>query len=103
MQTFLDYVAKKIAFTSHKWADIKVIVPNKRAIIFLKESFKKVIDRPIIAPKILTVEEFINDIKPKPVEYFKELLDGDDSKRIVTRHWSIIDNQFYDFYIKDYA
>lgn len=40
---------------------------------------------------------------PKPVEHFKELLDGDDSKRIVTRHWSSIDNQFYDFFIKDCA
>ena len=37
-------------------------MPNKRAVIFLKESFKKVIDRPIIAPKILTIEEFVKDI-----------------------------------------
>ena len=62
MQTFLDYVAQKIAFKSHQWDNIKVIVPNKRAVIFLKESFKKVIDRPIIAPKILTIEEFVKDI-----------------------------------------
>ena len=50
MQTFLDYVAEKIASSTHKWDNIKVIVPNNRAIIFLKECFKKVIDRPIIAP-----------------------------------------------------
>lgn len=45
----------------------------------------------------------INGIKPKSVEHLKELLDGDDSKEIVTRHWSSIDNQFYDYFVKDYA
>ena len=62
MQTFLNYVAEKIASSTHKWDNIKVIVPNNRAIIFLKECFKKVIDRPIIAPKILTIDEFVKDI-----------------------------------------
>ena len=28
----------------------------------MKECFKKVIDRPIIAPKILTIDEFVKDI-----------------------------------------
>ena len=62
MQTFLDYVAEKIASSNHKWDNIKVIVPNNRATIFLKECFKKVIDRPIIAPKILAIDEFIKDL-----------------------------------------
>ncbi len=68
MQTFLDHVAEKIASSTHKWDKIKVIVPNNRAIIFLKECFKKVIDRPIIAPKILTIDEFIKDLSGiKPI------------------------------------
>ena len=62
MQTFLDHVAEKIASSTHKWDNIKVIVPNNRAIIFLKDCLKKVIDRPIIAPKILTIDEFIKDL-----------------------------------------
>ena len=62
MQTFLDYVAEKIASSTHKWDNIKIIVPNNRAIIFLKECFKKVIEYPIIAPKILTIEELIKDL-----------------------------------------
>ena len=45
----------------------------------------------------------IDGIKPKSVKHLKELLAGEDSKEIVTRHWSCIDNQFYDFFIKDYA
>ena len=62
MRTFLDYVAEKIASSTHKWDNIKIIVPNNRAIIFLKECFKKVIERPIISPKIFTIEEFIKDL-----------------------------------------
>jgi serine protease Do len=45
----------------------------------------------------------INGTKPKSIEHLKELLDGEDAKGIVTRHWSGIDNQFYDYFIKDYA
>ena len=45
----------------------------------------------------------INGTKPKSIEHLKELLDGEDAKEIVTRHWSGIDNQFYDYFIKDYA
>ena len=62
MQTFLDYVAEKIASSTHKWDNIKIIVPNNRAIIFMTECFKKVIERPIISPKIFTIEEFIKDL-----------------------------------------
>ena len=68
MQTFLDYVAEKIDSSTHKWDNIKIIVPNNRAIIFLKECFKKVIERPIISPKIFTIEEFIKDLSGiKPI------------------------------------
>ena len=44
----------------------------------------------------------VDGIKPNSVEHLKELLDGDDSKEIITRHWSSIDNQFYDYFVKDY-
>ena len=45
----------------------------------------------------------IDGIKPNSVEHLKELLDGDDFKEVITRHWSSIDNQFYDYYVKDYS
>ena len=45
----------------------------------------------------------INGAKPSSIEHLEQLLDGDEEKKIITRHWSRIDNQFYDFFIKDYA
>lgn len=45
----------------------------------------------------------INGVKPKDIEELKSLLEGDDDKRVITRHWSSIDNQFYDFFIRDYS
>lgn len=41
--------------------------------------------------------------KPKDIEHLKELLEGKEEKQIITRHWSSIDNQFYDFYVMQYA
>lgn len=45
----------------------------------------------------------IDGIKPKDIEHLKELLDGEDEKQVITRHWSSINNQFYDFYLKKYS
>jgi hypothetical protein len=45
----------------------------------------------------------INGTKPSSIEHLEQLLDGDEEKKIITRHWSRINNQFYDFFIKDYA
>ena len=59
MQTFLDGVAERIVASSHSMDQVKIIVPSVRAIHYLKESFKKVIDQPLIAPEIISISEFI--------------------------------------------
>jgi len=45
----------------------------------------------------------VEGMKPKNIAHLKELLEGEDEKKIITRHWSSIDNQFYDFYVMQYA
>ena len=62
METFLDNVVQNILVSHTKMDQIKIIVPNIRAISFLKESFKKFIDRPLLAPEILTISEFITEL-----------------------------------------
>ena len=44
----------------------------------------------------------INGVKPQTIIQLKELLDGNEEKQVITRHWSNIDNQFYDFYVMKY-
>ena len=62
METFLDDIVQNILVSHTKMDQIKIIVPNIRAISFLKESFKKFIDRPLLAPEILTISEFITEL-----------------------------------------
>ena len=68
METFLDDIVQNILVSHAKMDQIKIIVPNIRAISFLKESFKKFIDRPLLAPEILTISEFI-DLEFKAYTY----------------------------------
>lgn len=44
----------------------------------------------------------INGVKPKSITHLKKLLEGGEEKQVITRHWSSIDNQFYDFFVKQY-
>lgn len=62
MQTFLDDVAKKIIASEYAIDQVKIIVPSIRAISFLKESLKKVINRPIVAPEIISISAFIEEL-----------------------------------------
>lgn len=62
MQTFLDDVAKKILASQHQMDQVKIIVPSIRAVNFLKESLKKRIDRPILAPEIINISEFRTEL-----------------------------------------
>ena len=62
MQTFLDDVAKKILASQHEMDQVKIIVPSIRAVNFLKESLKKRIDQPLIAPEIISISQFINEL-----------------------------------------
>ena len=62
MQTFLDSVAKKILASQYEMDQVKIIVPSIRAVNFLKESLKKRIDQPLIAPEIISISQFINEL-----------------------------------------
>ena len=44
----------------------------------------------------------IDGVKPESIAQLKELLEGEGEKQVITRHWSSIDNQFYDFFVKQY-
>jgi len=61
--TFLDKIAT-VLIENHldNLSDTIVVLPNKRAKIFLIEALKKQVSNNIFAPEIISVEEFIQDI-----------------------------------------
>ena len=62
MQTFLDDVAKKITPTLEENNRVKLVVPNIRATLFLKEALKKTISKTLFAPEIISIETFIEEL-----------------------------------------
>jgi hypothetical protein len=61
--SFLDKIAKVLIDDySEKLSNTIVVLPNKRAKIFLIEALKKQVDTNIFSPEIISIEEFIQDI-----------------------------------------
>jgi hypothetical protein len=62
-ETFLDKIAQVIIRDySDNFSNTVVILPNKRAKIFLIEALKNQIENNIICPKIISIEDFIQEI-----------------------------------------
>lgn len=61
--TFLDKIAQVlIADYSHNLTNTIVVLPNKRAKIFLIEALKKQVQNNILSPNIISIEDFIQDV-----------------------------------------
>ena len=61
--SFLDHLASQIiADYSSQLSDLVIILPNKRAKIFLLEALKKQITTTIFSPEITSIEDFVQDI-----------------------------------------
>ena len=61
--SFLDKIAQVLIENySEKLSNTIVVLPNKRAKIFLIEALKKQVSTNILSPEIISIEEFIQDI-----------------------------------------
>ncbi|MBB4801145.1 hypothetical protein HNP37_001184 [Flavobacterium nitrogenifigens] len=61
--TFLQKIANVVIQDyADKLSEITIILPNKRAKVFLIEALKKEINKTIIAPEITSIEDFVQDI-----------------------------------------
>lgn len=65
--SFLHLVAQEILKTSenlgtNNLSELVVVLPNKRAKVFLLEELKKLIPNNIFSPEIISIEEFIQDV-----------------------------------------
>ncbi|WP_293892160.1 PD-(D/E)XK nuclease family protein [Flavobacterium sp.] len=61
--TFLHQLAQEILKNySDNLSELTIVLPNKRAKVFLLEEFKKVVLNNVFAPEIISIEEFVQDI-----------------------------------------
>ena len=61
--SFLDKIAKILILDySDKLSEVIIVLPNKRARIFLIEALKNQVEYNIFSPQIISIEEFIQDI-----------------------------------------
>lgn len=61
--TFLDKLSTEIiANYGHTLADIVIVLPNKRAKVFLLEALKNQLDKTTFAPEITSIEDFVQDV-----------------------------------------
>jgi hypothetical protein len=61
--TFLDKLSGQIISKyGDGLSDITIVLPNKRARIFLLEALKKQLDKTVFAPHIISIEDFVQDV-----------------------------------------
>ena len=62
MKTFLEFVAEDIIKRfGNNLANVTVVFPNKRASLFLNKALMKYSDRPVLAPRYLTISELFTN------------------------------------------
>ena len=71
MQTFLDKIARYLMeHHPENLQDVCIVLPNRRAGLFLKQNISTLIKKPILSPGILSIEDFVytvsgfNEIDP---------------------------------------
>ena len=62
MKSFLDEVAQEIISSKYSFEQIKIIVPSRRATLFLKNALATQIDQPQFAPEIISIESFVEEL-----------------------------------------
>ena len=76
MKTFLDEIAEEIINSKYPFESIKIVVPSRRASLFLKNALARQIQKPAFAPEIISIENFVEELstlkKVAPVDLIFE-------------------------------
>ena len=62
MKSFLDEIAEEVINSKHPFESIKVVVPSRRASLFLKNALARQIQKPAFAPDIVSIENFVEEL-----------------------------------------
>jgi len=62
MITFLDEIAEEIINSKYSFESIKIVVPSRRASLFLKNALAHQVQKPAFAPEIVSIENFVEEL-----------------------------------------
>ena len=62
MKTFLDEIAEEIVHSKYPFESLKIVVPSRRATLFLKNAIARQIQKPSFSPEIVTIENFVTEL-----------------------------------------
>ena len=62
MSSFISNVVQDVASKHKKWEDITFILPSERACVFLKQEVLNIITKASFLPRIISIEEYIQEI-----------------------------------------
>ena len=65
MKTFLDEIAEEIVHSKYPFESLKIVVPSRRATLFLKNALARQIQKPSFAPEIVSIENFVTELTIK--------------------------------------
>lgn len=60
MKTFLQEVAGKVHKDHPRLEEVTIVFPNRRAALFFRKHLGSFLNKPVFAPRILTIEDFIS-------------------------------------------
>ena len=75
MQTFLEEICQKI-YDQHSdnLEEIAIIIPNRRASVYIQKNLSQLNKKPFFAPKITTINEWVDENTPERILNQTELL-----------------------------
>ncbi|MBT1704126.1 PD-(D/E)XK nuclease family protein [Chryseosolibacter indicus] len=74
MKPFLKEIAEKIYKSHPKLEEVTLVLPNRRAALFIRKYLSEFLTKPAFAPQLLTIEDFISSFSPLKVADKLELI-----------------------------
>ncbi len=74
MESFLKELALQIYKENPSLDAVTVVFPNRRAALYFRKHLSEIIDKPVFAPNLITIEEFISSFSSCKVPDKLELI-----------------------------
>jgi len=74
MQTFLQQLAERLLKAHPALDGLTIVFPNRRAVLYFQKHLSDLLDKPVFAPRIVTIEEFVSGLSSLQVPDRLELI-----------------------------